>query len=77
MGFVKYFEGTFTCSGICSSSMFYYTLPMSQGPPTTTCLTHMKTVIADNLTYYGITATVSGIILVLTFLANYLLCKFE
>ena len=34
MKFITFFEKKWTCSGICSSSMFYYTLPMSDGPPT-------------------------------------------
>ena len=42
MSFITYFEKSFSCSGICSSSMFYYTLSLSMGPPNTTCLAHMK-----------------------------------
>ena len=33
MGFVKYFEGTFSCSGICDKSLFYFTKDLSAGPP--------------------------------------------
>lgn len=75
MTFIDYFEDTFTCSGICSSSLFYYTLPMSTGPPTTTCLVHMKDKISNNLTYMGMSATLCGLIMVITWLCQYLLWK--
>jgi hypothetical protein len=29
LSFIDHFEGTFTCSGVCSTALFYYTLPMS------------------------------------------------
>jgi len=73
--FITYFEKEFTCSGICSTSLFYYTLPMAEGPPTTTCLFHMKEVISNNLTYMGIAATLVGLVMIVTWLCQYLLWK--
>ena len=76
--FVAFFEDNFTCSGICSSSLFYYTLPMASGPPRVTCLSHMKGVIGDNLTYMGMLTTLCGMIMFFTWICQYPLQeKFE
>lgn len=71
MGFITYFEGEFTCSGICDSSLFYYTLPLDKGPPANTCLVNMKDVIANNLTYMGMASTLAGIVMAVTWLCQY------
>jgi small neutral amino acid transporter SnatA (MarC family) len=75
MKFITFFEEKWTCSGICSSSMFYYTLPMSAGPPTETCLTYMKDEIQNNLTYMGMASLLCGIVMIVTWLCQYLLWK--
>lgn len=75
MKFLTYFESTFTCSGICESSMFYFTLPMADGPPSSTCLLHMKEVIANNLTYMGMTSTVCGFIMFFIWICQYCLWR--
>jgi len=68
MKFITFFEEKWTCSGICANSMFYYTLPMSQGPPTETCLVHMKDEIQNNLTYMGMASLLCGLVMVVTWL---------
>jgi len=75
IGFIDYFEDEYECSGICSEAMFFYTLPLSDGPPSTTCLSHMKAKIKHNLTYMGIAGTLAGLIMVITWLLQYLLWK--
>ena len=75
MKFITFFESKFTCSGICETSMFYYTLPLSEGPPTTTCLSYMKTEIENNLTYMGMASLVCGFIMLVTWLCQYMLWK--
>jgi len=55
--------------------MFYYTLPMAVGPPSTTCLTHLKSEIENNLTYMGLASLLCGMIMVVTWLCQYLLWK--
>lgn len=75
MGFIEYFEGQFTCSGVCESSLFYYTLPLDKGPPSNTCLSHMKEMIANNLTYMGMASTLAGIIMSFTWFCQYALWK--
>jgi len=58
--------------------MFFYTLDMSKGPPSSTCLTYMKEEVEHNLTYMGMTATVCGLVMLLTWLCQYTLwCKYD
>jgi len=75
MDFITFFEGKFACSGICEKALFFYTLPMSEGPPKTTCLSNMKDEIEHNLTYMGITATTCGLVMAFTWLCQYTLWK--
>lgn len=73
--FITFFEANWPCSGICDQALFYYTLPMSDGPPAETCLATLKEQVQNNLTYYGITCTIAGIIMFLTWICQYLLWK--
>ena len=41
-GFLEYFEEAFACSGICQTSLFYWTRPLSDGIPKVTCLKYLK-----------------------------------
>ena len=72
---VKSFEKRFDCSGICDTQLFYYTRPMNKGPPTSTCILHMKNAIANNLTYMGMASTMCGLIMVFMWLCQYTLWK--
>ena len=72
---IKQFESKFSCSGICDTQLFYYTVQMNKGPPTSTCILHMKNVIANNLTYMGMSATMCGLIMIFMWLCQYTLWK--
>lgn len=73
--FITFFEKTWTCSGICEKSLFYYTLPMADGPPQVTCLSYMKEEISNNLTYMGLASVLCGLVMIVTWLCQYLLWK--
>lgn len=75
LSFIEFFEEKYSCSGICDEAMFFYTLPLSKGPPASTCLGYMKKAIAHNLTYMGIAGTLAGIIMLITWLGQYMLWK--
>lgn len=75
MDFITFFEGKFACSGICERALFFYTLPMADGPPKSTCLNNMKEEIEHNLTYMGMTATTCGLVMLLTWICQYTLWK--
>ena len=75
MDLVEYFETKFTCSGVCEKSLFFFTLPMKEGPPTETCLTYMKEQIADNLTYMGMTVQLCSLVMLFTWCCQYCLWR--
>ena len=64
-GLMSYFEPLYTCSGICSTPMFFYSLSLSHGIPLTTCLYHLKAEINDSLTYIGVTALLAFAVLLM------------
>jgi len=70
---ITYFEGKYTCSGICNEGLFYYSLPLSDGPPTKHCLTFMKDEIGNRMTYLGVAGIVIGVLMLLIFLVQYCL----
>lgn len=75
---ITYFEGKYTCSGICNPGLFYYSLDVEAGPPTKSCLQFMKTEIGDRMTYLGVASLVIGILLLLVFLLQYCLwCRYD
>jgi hypothetical protein len=60
---LTYFESKYTCSGICSSGLFYWSLALDKGIPTLNCLLYLKNEIGDNMSYLGVTSVViSGIL---------------
>ena len=73
--FLEYFEEAFACSGICEIFLFYWTRPLSDGIPKSTCLTYLKREIGNNLTYMGVIALIAGIITWFSFLVQYCLWK--
>jgi hypothetical protein len=72
---ISYFEAKYTCSGICTPSLFFTSLNLEKGVPSTTCLTYLKTEIGDSMTYLGVTAVVCGIIMFLIWIAQYALWR--
>jgi hypothetical protein len=68
---LAYFENKYQCSGICESSLFYYELDLTFGPPKTTCLLHVKEEVSGSLTYLGVTALIIGVICLLIWVCQY------
>jgi len=60
---LNYFENKYQCSGICTPSLFFYGLNLSEGIPTVTCLNYVKEEIGDSLQYLGVTAIVCGVLM--------------
>jgi hypothetical protein len=78
MNLLNYFEQKYTCSGICSPALFYYSLPLTEGVPSATCLSFLKEEIGSSLTYLGVASIVVGIVILLIFICQYALwCKYE
>lgn len=70
---LTYFEAKYTCSGFCNPGLFYYSLDLTEGIPTTSCLIYLKTEIGDSLTYLGVTSIICGVLMCLVFAFQYML----
>lgn len=68
-----YFEAKYKCSGVCTPSLFYYTLDLTEGSPQEHCLTYLKSEIGDHNMYMGVTAIVSGVAMFWVWLFQYCL----
>ena len=73
--FIKFFESQFKCSGLCRSSLFYWSRNVSDGRPVVTCMQYLKDAISSNLTYLGIVSIVAGLLTFFSFLVQYCLWK--
>jgi hypothetical protein len=72
---LKYFEQKYECSGVCEPALFYYSLNLNKGIPSTTCLSYMKEEVGDGLKYLGITGIVTGITMFLIWIFQYALWR--
>ena len=72
---IDFFESKYTCSGICEKALFYYTLDISEGIPTKTCLRGVNEEIRMSLAYVGITVVVTGVLMFFIWLAQYCLWR--
>lgn len=67
-----------SCSGICNPGLFYYTLDVTKGPPTSPCKTYITSSINSTFAPVGLAAIVSGLVMFLIWLFQYFLwCKYE
>jgi hypothetical protein len=65
MSVIEAIEGSFSCNGICDYGVFYFSLPIKQGPPSKACKEDLKGL--GNSTTYNI-----GIVMFVTFLLSYI-----
>ena len=72
---LSFFERKYTCSGVCTPGLFYFSLDLSKGVPKTTCLAYAKEEIGSSLLYSGIAAIICGIFLFILSLCNFALCS--
>lgn len=75
MRVIAFFEAKYTCSGVCTPGLFYFTLPLDKGIPSEGCLQFLKTEIGGRMTYLGITSLVIGILMMGVFVMQYCLWK--
>lgn len=72
---IKYFEDKYTCSGICKTPLFYYSLDLSQGIPSTTCLMSLKQEVQSSVGYLGVTGIIIGIVMFFVWTCQYCLWR--
>lgn len=75
MDFFSFFEGQYECSGLCTPALFYYSLDISNGRPYERCLIDLKDEVSNNLSYMGISAVLSGIIMMFVWCCQYCLWR--
>ena len=69
--FLAYFESEYTCAGICEPALFSFSRKDESLP--TTCFDDMTKDVRDSLLYLGLSATGSGIMLLVIFSTQYCL----
>jgi hypothetical protein len=72
---IKYFEEKYTCSGICKTPLFYFSLDLSQGIPSSTCLMSLKREVQSSVAFLGVTAIIIGIIMFFVWTCQYCLWR--
>lgn len=75
MKVISFFESKYTCSGICEKALFYYSLELTTGIPTKSCLASVNEEIRMSLAYVGITVVVTGVLMFLIWIAQYCLWR--
>jgi len=75
--FVRFLEEEYKCSGLCSKSLFYITLPLKEGPPENTCTLSLIESIGDQFTLFGYSLFFTSIILLLVFILMMPLCCYD
>jgi len=75
---MKSMEKRAACSGVCNPGLFWYTLDVTTGPPTSSCLSFITGSISDRFAPVGLAGIVSGLIMFLVWLFQYFLwCKYD
>jgi len=72
---LSYFENKYSCSGVCSPGLFYYSLDLSAGIPKEKCLAQLNNEIGSSITYLGITGLVTGALMFLIWIFQYCLWR--
>jgi len=67
------FEKKYMCSGICESSLFFFTLDVTEGMPTSTCLVQMQKEMGAQFYPIGVACIASGAVMLLIWLFQYAL----
>lgn len=73
MEFIEFFEGEYQCAGICSSALFSWSVSVTQGRPTQTCLISIKDDISTVFMVLGLVTFLSGVVLLCVFICQYCL----
>lgn len=72
---IRFFEGKYSCSGVCTTGLFFMSLDLSKGVPDETCLAHIQTEIKGSMQYIGITVLLSGVFMFFVWVFQYCLWK--
>ena len=73
MEFIEFFEAEYQCAGICSPALFSWSVSVTQGKPTQTCLISIKDDISTVFMILGLVTFLSGVLLLCVFICQYCL----
>ena len=71
---IKYVEGKYSCSGMCSTPLFYFTQSVEKGIPKEGCVKPFIEDVSKIFFELGVTIVLSGILFILMFLFVCPLC---
>lgn len=75
MEWIEFFETEYTCAGICTPAVFYWSQPITLGKPTKSCVNSIKDDLTDSFTGLAATTLVSGILLFFIWIMQYCLWR--
>jgi len=73
MEFIEFFESEYQCAGICTEALFSWSVSVTQGRPTETCLISIKDDISTVFMILGLVTFLSGVLLLCVFVCQYCL----
>lgn len=60
---IVYFEEKYQCAGFCDQALFFYSLPITEGPPSRSCLEPFLDEIEIYFKNFGAVMIVTGVLL--------------
>lgn len=66
-----FIEDMFNCSGMCKSSLFYYSTPMSSGRPMETCFFKLKESLNERAQHYARCLIVTSVAFLFIFFLHF------
>lgn len=68
---MQIYEDRYNCSGMCHTSLFYYSSPLQYGPPKETCLTKFLHNIDGNAHPFAVLQILTGTLSLILFLGHF------
>ena len=75
MEWIEFFEEEYTCSGICTPALFYWSKSIDLGKPSKSCVNSIKDDLTDSFTGMAIATLFSGILLFFIWICQYCLWR--
>ena len=69
----QYLEDEFNCSGICRPALFYFSNPISFGPPKNTCLKQVVTLFKNDAQPFAMMSIVTAVLFIVVFCLHFCL----
>ena len=73
---LKFIENRYSCSGLCTASLFYFTLSVKKGPPTQACLPPLIGEVAEPVGNLGAAMIASAVFFILVSIFVWPVCCF-